>query len=499
MPFVLGFTPKNININKDSADVKNLTKVILNIPSLPHCGATAEVRARPDGQVALIKFELRGIAVVDDESVNLAHSIVEKSLSDENMPFYVSSLERTQVFPNEIVFRHERLKPGKSKNALSIAHLELDVPEEFCCPLSGDIMDTPVYDIRSSGVKYDEDHLMYWLNKSNPKLNPHTKVPLSEIFLEVDYALKARICSYVKTTLESSKKEILHKTLLKYGIETSEDKGSINEGWLKCMTTEEVESDLFIFLKSGANVNYQDASNNQTALHIVLAKRNFQVAVDLIHAGAQINIEDAQGVTAFDLIKSYPIKEDKERLLFTCQHVKLITVSGGAITLTSVRKPVPAKPTVCDGEMKFSTPVSQRFGSPVTANGDAYSMFTRKIETLLKNDEKPGELDGFKKSIDSGNFEQALRRACNFSDIKRIMPFVEALLFSKDILRFDINSKNKETFTALHYAAIQAEKCKDRSIYDLLVANGARDNIPDVQGKTAKEYLDVTPGAHHKK
>ena len=129
-------------------------------------------------------------------------------------------------------------------------------------------------------------------------------------------------------------------------------------------------------------------------------------------------------------------------------------------------------------------------GSPITASGDAYLLLKKQFKAVLKLDSKPSDFDALVQSIDQRDFEQALRRICNFKDIQRVFPFCEILLHFKTQLNIKINAQaGKEQYAAIHYAAKRAAEQCDHSIYDLLIAHGADENLLDAHGENAKKIF----------
>lgn len=114
-----------------------------------------------------IEIHIRGISVTDPESGNLFSTLIMDRLDDSELPFYLSGLAFVPQMQNDALFLHERLRPLKSENSKLLSKLpKLEIPEEYCCPLSGDIIGTPIYDIRAPQVRYDRDFLILldWKN-----------------------------------------------------------------------------------------------------------------------------------------------------------------------------------------------------------------------------------------------------------------------------------------------------------------------------------------------
>lgn len=230
------------------------------------------------------------------------------------------------VLPNEVRFLHTRFRPIKSKNSKLLSDVPcVIIPDEYCCPLSGDIMENPVYDIRAPQLRYDEIFLQYWIGKSYPKLVPHTQTPYNKDFLKVDFDLKIKITNFVKKTLEEHAVKKLEATLLKFKLPVTQDKSVLNQALRRaamCGTHE----DLSVLFSFAADVNARDENPEKmhTALHWALLEKKFLNASTLIYSGAKICIKSAKGITPLDLILKVENQEEKENLLFICKMHGLI-------------------------------------------------------------------------------------------------------------------------------------------------------------------------------
>ncbi len=191
----------------------------------------------------------------------------------------------------------------------------------------------------------------------------------------------------------------------------------------------------------------------------------------------------------------------KSSCVYVCEKLGLITTSSeGDLILNSQR--ISNLQREGSDEKGSSTTVSfarsPHFNSPVTATEDAHTLLHQKIDAVLNQDVKRAELAAFEKPIKECNYTQALRRICNFENVHRVFPLIEALLQFKDKLKFDINEqKGDEQCAAIHYAAKKVAVHGDRSIYDLLVKYGAKEDVVDWHGKTASQYLLSSLAAKH--
>lgn len=303
MPLFLEFKPTK-KISSDEAS-DELTTAILKISSLAHQGANASITRDNEGFIFDIKLVIKGISVVDNESGHMLYSIVNERIYDCGLPFFISkSTVTTHVLPGEAVFNHERFRPLRSKNSRLFAKFpDLEIPEEFCCKLSGDIMDDPVYDIRSPGVCYDQDFLQYWLRKSAQQLMPHTKMPCHDSFIKQNFDLKIRIVKFVKEAIASAEQTMRERLLQKFKLSATSDKKTLNQALRRASMAGEGD-DINFLLSLGADVNAQDENpqKKNTALHWAIRENKISNAIQLVCSGARIDIPDATGTTACVLI-----------------------------------------------------------------------------------------------------------------------------------------------------------------------------------------------------
>lgn len=331
MPIELTFHPrKNVTIKRDSNIVEEFVLFILNLPFLPHQGASTSTVLNSYDEIVSIDINIKGLSVIDNESSNMLSSLIHKNLDDTDMPFYLSGHnQHDRTESNEAVFLHERFRPIKSQNAKHLSKIKsLEVPEEFCCALGYDIMDEPVFDIRSPHIMYDYAFLMYWLNKSSPKIMPNTRLPYEECFLKINYTLKSKINTFMETTIKNFEHAELNLILTKLKLNAPTDKlvdKVILDQALRRSVVFGESKDLSLLLRFGADINSQDNNPQRkfTALHLALDKGDVDIATELLHSGAKINIKDANNRSSFDIIRTMDNNKRKQ-LLFICERLELI-------------------------------------------------------------------------------------------------------------------------------------------------------------------------------
>ena len=323
MPLLLEFKPTT-KIQMPNPIVHEFLQSVDRTPYIPHQGIEANIKRDQGNFIEQINLRINGLSVIDEESENMLCSIIRERIKELNLPFRISGSSRHRAaLPGEALFLHERFKPIRSKNSKLLAKIAgLEIPEEFCCLLSGDIMDEPVYDIRSPGVHYDQDFLEYCLRKSNKKLMPHTNVPCNASFIKTNFDLKIRIINFVKFSLQTAEIQNRGKILEKFKVGETSDKKSLNQALRRAAMTGYGE-DMGILLSLGANVNAQDDNPQKryTALHLAIRENKIQNAVYLVSSGARIDIPDALGITATQLIVERHVLRDPEiqPLIYNCE------------------------------------------------------------------------------------------------------------------------------------------------------------------------------------
>jgi hypothetical protein len=90
--------------------------------------------------------------------------------------------------------------PAPGINAEKLSGLELNIPYEFRCPLSCEIMTNPVYVNAYPEHRFERDWIERHLRQKN--FNPLNKSPLSLSELSDDTALKNQIDAYVEEQLQ---------------------------------------------------------------------------------------------------------------------------------------------------------------------------------------------------------------------------------------------------------------------------------------------------------
>lgn len=330
MPIFLRFTPDKKITSETEALAKEFSLFIVSSAFISHSGTRSRKVNNPDGSLHSIEIQIAGVTVTDAESHNLFETFVIQRGKSFRISFVLSGLVYSPMQPDDRLFLASKFKPHQSKYAELLSKIpNLSIPDEFCCPLSGDIMETPVYDIRSPGVRYDDKFFQYWIGINNPKLVPHTKMPHNENFLKIDFELQKRIADFVSKALENHNTQKLEIILKTFNLPISKEKDVLNKA-VRRAAMGGTHEDLALLFSFGVNVNSQDDNPEKklTALHWALSEKKFGNALILIYSGALINIKNAQGITALQLIENLTDQEEKKSLLQVCGVHKLLGSSA---------------------------------------------------------------------------------------------------------------------------------------------------------------------------
>lgn len=142
------------------------------------------------------------------EDIRRAHRQWEQHQAEEVYRWWQT--QRQQNAPGELAV------PDETRNAEKLAFLpDLEIPEEFLCTISREIMTNPVYDPRCPQQKFDLLVIRRWLDNPPtdpmtderlPSTHPVTRAPLTLDQLVYDEVLKEQIEEFVARSLQTSTK-----------------------------------------------------------------------------------------------------------------------------------------------------------------------------------------------------------------------------------------------------------------------------------------------------
>lgn len=268
---------------------------------------------RPPQSIQELMLIFKGIVVMDEPSTHYLANLLTEHLQIHDSRFRVHSVGSRPEETQTIVFHTERFRPETSRHANTLKRLEVDddeIPEHMRCAISMEMMDLPVYDIRSKDVKYDQPQLLYWVYQQPIQRMPHTNLPYDEIFMRVDYELMNETNQFVAEREAVAHERRLLGCLAMYHSEITEEalrQKMINKALRRAALAGSI-ADIKVLLGGQADINAQDENPAKefTALHIALRQQNYSLAAVLISLGASIRIADAGGETALQLIQGLP-------------------------------------------------------------------------------------------------------------------------------------------------------------------------------------------------
>jgi hypothetical protein len=292
---------------KDSS-ISQLCNLIVSLPFVPKLETATTIYHDKNDQLQSLDIELKGICLTGKNATNLFKNLIKEAIRNAKLPFSLDNYRLSSEESGDFIFRAERLQPELSRNARILASEgvnDSDIPSEYLCGLTCTIMDVPVFQKRSPDAKYEEAQLMFWVNQQSPRVMPASRRPFQECALEIDYDLRARINTFVQEAVSKAREEALRKLTEKFcmGDELS-GKALLQRAYRRAARTGTV-SDLETLAKHDFNIDAQDDNPEMknTALQWAIITNNVLNAVHIIKQGARLNIQNAQGRTAHDLIQ----------------------------------------------------------------------------------------------------------------------------------------------------------------------------------------------------
>lgn len=304
MPTQLILKPfKILHVEHDQELIKLIRNVIYITPhwDLKH-SSSLSVTANTENIILLIKIDLPDLGVTQ-EAIRLFTDFIKTRLQQFEIPCRLEQTACTRPPDTKVFFTRRSLRPPPSDNSLTLKKLNdtITVPKEFCCALSGNIMDCPVYDIRSVSVKYEKKDLLYLKNCFNPYILP-TKNIFFEDLIRVDYALLAKINDFMQSRIDVYKKNQLSSSFHKFGIPVS-DKSYLQDKKNRAFRSAAMYGtppDLLFLLSMGAELNGKDPHQGKTALLFAATVKNMINILCLLDLKANVYPYDSQSKDFFD-------------------------------------------------------------------------------------------------------------------------------------------------------------------------------------------------------
>ncbi len=139
------------------------------------------------------------------------HQLRHQPRMPRNFSHVIGATVATQQFIDQTIFdsiAHTPVQmPELGQNAKTLSELAnfdiTGIPEEFCCSVSQEIMDDPVYDPAHPQYKFERQ----WIERSlqNKAENPFTRTPLCIDHLVSDGQLKSEIEAFVQNAKDALK------------------------------------------------------------------------------------------------------------------------------------------------------------------------------------------------------------------------------------------------------------------------------------------------------
>lgn len=334
MTIELVFSPTQPVVIEET-EIERMNHSIISIPYLLNTGAKTSVSYDEHKRVTSVVICLEGLSVIDQNSHNMMVNIIRRRLKDDSLPFCLSKSSFGNSYARgDAVFLAERLRPAESLNSKQLAQInfpDTQVPTNFICSISAQVMDHPVYDLRAPDQKFEKAQLMFWLDQHLPSYMPSTRLPYLNQYIKADNNLMYEINNFVEDKMKDHDFLMLRQLFEKLKIPLGDSVPAINdlEKAFRRVALSGDGSQFLLLFKFGVQIDAQDdnPSKRFTALHWALKSGNYEVASTLLAYGARLNIPDANGITALNLIRRAP--EDKKiQLLHVAQIHNLLPIQS---------------------------------------------------------------------------------------------------------------------------------------------------------------------------
>ncbi len=122
----------------------------------------------------------------------------------------LNTISTEHTFQNTSIFFNMatpavRTEVGDGVNAEKLSGIEIEIPDEYCCPLSLSVMSDPVYFPGDPTEKrFERSWITKWLNE-NRGIHPFTRAVVAASTLQADTKLKAEIDDFVEKAIAPPK------------------------------------------------------------------------------------------------------------------------------------------------------------------------------------------------------------------------------------------------------------------------------------------------------
>lgn len=317
------FTEKEPGLFTEQLDMVNVSNAMLKKFAEVGLLSGFQQGSRICVETCSITLEYPGITAEDGEVVKFIIRKVEEIIKEVNLSDIcsVSSASKQDCNGDKII-RLNHLKPRETKNSMLLKNIlpMEDVPEEYLCQLSQEIIDEPVYTTKRPDIFYNKNHLTHWLySRSNP-LDPYTNQAINAINDVIfDADKKKEIDAFVSTKLKEGlllKQKKFQTAVKKHTGEEKITQANIDKAFRTAAARNEV-NDLAILFHKVTSINAQDDNpiRKRTALHWAIEKGSVDCVKWLLDNKAEINIPDANNKTALDYASDSNNDEIKQLVL----------------------------------------------------------------------------------------------------------------------------------------------------------------------------------------
>lgn len=227
----------------------------------------------------------------------------------------------TRVENGDKVITTSEFKPTITRNGLLLSEHVKDeeIPEEYLCNMSQQLIDEAVHITTRPDVKYNAAHLRYWLFTQNYPQDPLSRVaidPVRDVIVDVD--LNNKIREYVNKNLREGLEKRKQKFLdiMKHYQQTTITQAALEKAFRRAAAENNTEN-LNELMRKTHNINAQDDNplSRKTAMHWAVKNGALNTIKLLLQKKAKTDIVDATGKTAIDYAKGSSSNEVKMLLL----------------------------------------------------------------------------------------------------------------------------------------------------------------------------------------
>lgn len=292
---------------------------------------------------SLISFKFKGVA---------ATTSLHEYLFNQFNQFLINAGVRDVVFISETgfnplegdeIYNLDAAVKSVSSNETMLRTLLLrdtEIPAEFKCHISGQVMDSPVSLRQNPGVYYNKAHLKLHLftKPTHQQLNPVTQSkvdPVKDVVKDANLKLRIRdfIAQKIKEKANSRAAE-LQSVLNKYCPDGQATIARLNAVLRVCAASNDLNAARLLLSTVKPDINDCDTrpDSRRTALHYAISAGHTEMTRLLIDHQARIDIKDALGKTPIiyalesgqpDLIKAVMPDVDVSKVLQSVASMKI--------------------------------------------------------------------------------------------------------------------------------------------------------------------------------